>query len=258
VSGDYVAPVLAAALTAGAVALVVPGSVRVGTPWADPRGVLAGPVGGQRPDDEAAGEDLMGRHRTVVSLLAGLAPLVVLGGAVGVVAGVVLAAGVHRTLGAREPAHERRRREAITRELPLAVDLLGVALAAGAAPSGALTAVATATDGPLAAELRMAEHGLRLGRDPVQVWQEVGRRPGLAGLGRTMARAMETGASVSEALHRLADDLHGVAGLESESRARAVGVRATAPMGLCLLPAFAIVGVVPLVAGAVTPLLGGL
>jgi Flp pilus assembly protein TadB len=255
-TGVSVPMVLAAALLAGAVALVVPGRVAAGTSWVRLTGAPGGSAGRSDPVAEDGEGDLLSRHRLPVSALAGLGPLVVLGGAVGLVAGAVAAVVVHRALGAREPAHERRRREAITLELPLAVDLLGVALAAGSAPSGALVAVASATGGPLAAELKAAEHGLRLGRDPVRVWQEVGRRPGLAGLGRTMARAVETGASVSDALHRLADDLHAVAGLEAESRARAVGVRATAPMGLCLLPAFALVGVVPLVAGTVTSLLG--
>ena len=43
---------------------------------------------------------------------------------------------------------------------------------------------------------------------------------------------------------------------EAEARARTVGVRAAAPLGLCLLPAFVLVGVVPLVAGTVASLLG--
>jgi Flp pilus assembly protein TadB len=248
--------VLAASLLATAVALAVPGRSATGRSWVEPRGAPVGSDDGADPVDEDGTEDVLRRHRVPMSALAGLAPLVVLGGLVGAVAGVVVAVVVHRTLSAREPAQERRRREAVVSSLPHAVDLLGVALAAGAAPSGALAAVAAATDGPLAAELSAAEHGLRLGRDPVRVWQEVGRRPGLAALGRAMARAVETGASVSEALHRLADDLHAAASLEAESRARAVGVRATAPMGLCLLPAFALVGVVPLVAGSVTSLLG--
>jgi hypothetical protein len=41
-----------------------------------------------------------------------------------------------------------------------------------------------------------------------------------------------------------------------ESRARAVGVKAAVPLGVCLLPAFVLVGVVPLVAGAVGVLAG--
>jgi hypothetical protein len=38
------------------------------------------------------------------------------------------------------------------------------------------------------------------------------------------------------------------------TRARAVGVKAALPLGVCLLPAFVLVGVVPLVAGSVTVL----
>jgi hypothetical protein len=71
-----------------------------------------------------------------------------------------------------------------------------------------------------------------------------------------MARAVETGASVSDALRRLAEDLQAVSRSEAEARARTVGVRAAAPLGLCLLPAFVLVGVVPLVAGTVASLLG--
>ena len=43
-----------------------------------------------------------------------------------------------------------------------------------------------------------------------------------------------------------------------ESRARAVGVKAAVPLGVCLLPAFVLVGVVPLVAGSVSVLVGPL
>ena len=133
--------------------------------------------------------------------------------------------------------------------------LLAVTLASGASPSSALTAVAAAVEGPIAAELRSAVHGLRLGRDPARVWRELSSRPGMAALGRAMARAVETGASVSDALHRLAEDLHASARLEGERKARTVGVRAAAPLGLCLLPAFVLLGVVPLVASTVSALL---
>lgn len=197
----------------------------------------------------------MKRYRLLISLLAGAAPVMLIGGLVGVGAGVVAAVAVHRVLERRETAGARRRREQLTRSLPHVVDLLGVALAAGAAPSTALATVAAAVDGPASDELRVVQHGLSLGRDPARVWREVSRTPGLAPLGRAMARAVETGASVSEALHRLAEDLRAADLAEAEARARAVGVRAAAPLGLCLLPAFVLIGVVPLVAGTVSVLL---
>lgn len=240
------ATLVVAALAAATAALLVPSRPRARLPLRS----SAGQVRDGGDDDDA-----LTRYHLAVCVLAGLAPVLLVGGWWGAVAGVVVAVTVHRTLLRREPATVRRRREQLARALPQTVELLGVALAAGAAPAGALAAVAAAVDEPMSTELASVRHALDLGRDPVQVWRELARRPGMAVLGRTMARAVETGASVSGALHRLADDLVDAARLETESRARSVGVRAAAPLGLCLLPAFVLVGVVPLVAGAVGSLL---
>ncbi len=242
---------VAAGLAGAAVSLAMPRSASAVVL----RGAAGAPDGAPASGTDDSRDDLVGRHRGLVSLLAAAAPVVILGGAVGLVAGVIAAVLVHRVLGSREPAHLRRRRELVARSLPQVVDLLAVTLAAGASPSSALSAVAAAVEGPIADELRAAEHSLELGRDPARVWREVSRRPGLAALGRAMTRAVETGSSVSDALHRLAEDLHASARLEAESRARAVGVRAAIPLGLCLLPAFVLLGVVPLVAGSVSALL---
>ncbi len=232
---------LAAVLAAAAVALVMPAGP---TTWLRTEGNRREPA-----------RDPTVRHHLVVSAAAGLAPVLFLGGPVGVAGGLVVAVLVHRTLSRREPASARRRREAVARSLPHVVDLLAVALAAGAAPSTAFGSVADAVGGPVAEELDTVRRGLVLGRDPVQVFDDLARRPGLAPLGRALARAVETGASVSDTLHRLADDVAASARQDSEARARTVGVRAAAPLGLCLLPAFVLVGVVPLVAGAVGSLL---
>lgn len=200
-------------------------------------------------------EDALGRHRGPVALLAGALPAVLLGGPLGLVVAAGTVVVVWRVLGAREPARVRRRDEQVARSLPHALDLLAVALSSGASPSYALAAVARAVDGPLREDLLAVERSLELGRDPVRVWREVADRPGLAPLGRCLVRALDSGASVSAALQRLADDLQAAARLDWEHRARAVGVRAAMPLGLCLLPAFVLVGVVPLVGSAVTVLL---
>lgn len=243
------AVVACAALVAASVALVLP-APRANLPHVPaitpPGGSPAPPVGARDP---------VARHRLLVSLLAAAAPLLFVGGVLGVAGAVVVGAAVHRALAGREPAADRRRREEVARGLPLVVDLLAVALSAGAAPSTALRAVAAAVDGPVAEELDAVVRGLVLGRDPAQVWRDVARRPGLGGLGRAMLRAVESGSSVSDALARLAEDLRAAARTEAESRARTVGVRAALPLGLCLLPAFVLVGVVPLVAGMVSALL---
>ena len=55
-------------------------------------------------------------------------------------------------------------------------------------------------------------------------------------------------------MERLAGDLARRARADAEDRARAVGVKAALPLGLCLLPAFVLVGIVPLVAALLTSL----
>lgn len=242
-----VVPSLAAAALAGTTVWLVLGPSPGGR-----RGAGSSAASG-RGGGRAGGDPVV--QRALVSGAAALAPVLLVGGLLGWLAAPVVMVLVHRTLRRRVPADVRRRQEQVARSLPQIVDLLAVTLAAGAAPGAAVTTVTAAVEGPVADELSAVERALSLGRDPAGVWRDVARRPGMGPLGRSMARAVETGASVSEALHRLADDLQVTERAEAESRARSVGVRAAAPLGLCLLPAFVLIGVVPLVAGTVGVLL---
>jgi len=167
-------------------------------------------------------------------------------------AGLAAAAGVWVVVARAEPPGVRRRREAARRELPHVVELFSVALAAGSSPGPALAAVCSALPGDAADELRGVRAGLALGRPPLEVWRELAQHPALGPLGRTMARTQLSGAPVVEAVRLLADDLAARGRLDLEDRARAVGVKAALPLGLCLLPAFLLLGIVPLVAGAAT------
>jgi pilus assembly protein TadC len=154
-----------------------------------------------------------------------------------------------------EPPAARRRRERLAAALPLVVDLMSACLAAGLSPSAALDRVGSAVDPPMSEELAALSARLRLGVDPVTAWRDLAAHPQLAVLGRTVSRAVESGASVADALLRLSGDLRARARAEVEARARAVGVKAAVPLGVCLLPAFVLVGVVPLVAGSLGVLL---
>ena len=149
-----------------------------------------------------------------------------------------------------ETAAARRRRERVERELPHVVDLVRALVAAGAAPAGALSSVCRVVSAETAAELRPWVGRLTLGSDPVAVWAELARHPQLGRLGTTLHRASVSGAPVTEALRRLSDDLRATRRADVQRRVRQVEVRAAAPLGACLLPAFVLVGVVPLVAGA--------
>ncbi|CUR60563.1 Type II secretion system F domain protein [metagenome] len=205
--------------------------------------------GGRR--ESATGEGLMARGRWLWVSLAFVAGVVFGPGRSGVPLGAMGAVGVWWLVSRAEPPAARRRREAVRRDLPHVVELFAAALAAGGAPTGALGQVCRALPGPAADELRDVTAGLGLGRPPLDVWLDLSRHPQLGALGRTMARAERSGAPVVEEVRRLADDLASEARVELEDRARAVGVKAALPLGLCLLPAFLVLGIVPLVVGAV-------
>lgn len=190
-------------------------------------------------------------HRILAAAAACVATAVLVGHVAGLLLAPVAGAAAWRWVGTLESRAVRRRRDAVAHELPLVVDLMAGCLAVGASPDAALARVAAASDAPMREELLAVVARLRLGTDPATVWAELSGHTELGPLGRALARAVRTGASVAEAMARLAEDLRRTSRTEVESRARAVAVKAAAPLGLCLLPAFVLVGVVPLVAGAV-------
>lgn len=186
---------------------------------------------------------------------AGAAALVLAGGSIGLAAGPVVGVVVGHVVRRMEPPRVRRRREQLEARLPHAVDLLASCLSAGQDPGRALGQVAEVLDGPIAEELGAIAFRLRLGSDPARVWRSVSAHPQLGRLGRCMLRAVDSGASVAEAMDRLVEDLRRDSRARVESRARAVGVKAALPLGVCMLPAFVLVGVVPLVASSMATLL---
>jgi Flp pilus assembly protein TadB len=190
----------------------------------------------------------MRRRRPLWCLLAGVGAAAFVQGTASWALGVAAAVGTWVVIGRSEPPGVRRDRERVRRDLPHLVGLLAATLRAGAAPGDGVAVVCAALPGPAADRLAGVVARLALGVDPVQVWASLEGDPALAPLGRTIGRAQSTGASVVPAVERLAHDLARRARADVEERARAVGVKAALPLGLCLLPAFLLVGIVPLVA----------
>jgi Flp pilus assembly protein TadB len=220
-----------------AVLLVLPPRTRC------PEDPPAAPVG------ELPGSDWMRRRRWLWSALAGAAVASFVSGSWGVPAGGVAAVATWTWIGRAEPGPVRRRREAAGRELPGLVHLLAGALESGCDLVEALRVVCAALPGPAAELLAGVPSRLSLGIAPEAAWRPVLDDPSLAALGRAMVRASRSGSSVTQEVGRLADDLERRARLDVEDRARAVGVKAAVPLGVCLLPSFLLIGVVPLVAG---------
>ena len=195
---------------------------------------------------------LLIRLRPVLALAGLTGGWALVGGPLGWLAGAVAAVAVWVVLGRTEDPAAIRRRVRLAEELPVGVDLMGSCLDAGAAAESALLTVAAALEGPVGEEFRAIHHRLGLGLDPAEVWRVVARHPQLGPLGRAVGRAHETGAAVGVAVHHLAAELRDRTAADVEARARSIEVKAAAPLGLCLLPAFMLLGVVPMVVAVFT------
>jgi pilus assembly protein TadC len=179
--------------------------------------------------------------------MGGLAVGVLVGGWFGVLAGVAVAIGLDRGLRLLEPAAVRARRLAEAAELPLAVDLLAVALRGGAPTDQAAAAVADALPGPLGDRLARVARVLGLGGSPAEAWAELAPVAGADRLVRAAVRSAEHGSALATALGRLADDLRADRTIAAEAAARRAGVLIVLPLGLCFLPAFLLAGLVPVI-----------
>lgn len=249
-------PVALAATAGWLVAWPAPGRARL-------RAVLPrapSPPGAGRDHDEArtaATRTLVARAPVALGAVA--AVLVVSGApALGVMAGVasVLVAAPAR----RRAADERRTRARLARDVPRAAELMATCLDAGAPPGDAVSAVCAHLPGPVPELLRPVAAALRTGLDPVSAWAVLGDRRDdpVWRLGRTFARAATTGAPLSRSLRALADAERAGSRAAAESAARRAGVRAVGPLALCFLPAFLLLGVVPVVVSVAAQVLGDL
>lgn len=130
------------------------------------------------------------------------------------------------------------------RELALLADLVAAALDAGAPLTSALFAADAAVPGPRRHLLGLAARQLLAGDT------EPAAEPLLpANLLQTLRRSGQSGARLAAQLRMLADDLRGEAAATERERARRIGVLAVVPLGLCCLPAFMLLAVVPLAVG---------
>ncbi|MDQ0992206.1 type II secretion system F family protein [Streptomyces sp. V3I7] len=212
------------------------------------------------PPAERAAFEVRGAARQWLPL-AGVvcAGWVLVGGITGVAVGAGAAAGLwqwrRRRQGA-EPAEEFDAAEA-ARQLPLAADLLAACIAAGAAPVIAAQAVGEALAGPVGEGLARGAAEVRLGGEPADAWSRLAAMPGAAALARLLQRADESGLPAAVPVARIAADARAEWARTATARARRAAVMVTAPVGLCFLPAFIAVGVLPVVIGLASGVVGG-
>nr|WP_307862027.1 type II secretion system F family protein [Nocardioides sp. SYSU D00065] len=177
-------------------------------------------------------------------------------GWLGVPAALVSGGVAWRVLARAEAPSSRRDREAVERALPHLIELFASTLRAGAEPVAGLARVCAALPGPAADRLAVVVDRARWGATGAEAWGAVADDVALASLARAMVRSQVSGASVVQTVERLAEELERESLARAEDAARKVGVAAAVPLGVCLLPAFLLLGVVPTVASlfaTVTP-----
>ncbi len=140
----------------------------------------------------------------------------------------------------------------VAASLPEAVDLLALAVGAGCNVSLAVQAAGRRGDGIVAAELSRVAAEVRHGRRLADALDELPARVGEAA--RPLAAALSAceryGAPLGPTLERLGDEVRRQGQRRAEEAARKVPVLLVFPLVVCILPAFALLTVAPLVAGA--------
>lgn len=132
--------------------------------------------------------------------------------------------------------------------LPLTLDLVAAALRSGRPLSVALRVAAPAAGPASAAGLSRVAGLLELGAEPAAAWASVDD-PALLPVALASRRSADSGVRLAQGVEQLAADLRQEARTAAQERAHRAGVLAMLPLGLCFLPAFICIGVVPVVVG---------
>lgn len=150
-----------------------------------------------------------------------------------------------------------RARAAVEADLPEVVDLLRMCVGAGLTVPLAVDAVARRADGPVAHALAAAVDDARQrGRRLADALEDLPDRVGepVRGLVGVLVGSERYGHAIGPALERLAGECRADERRRAEAAARRVPVLLLFPLVTCILPAFALLTVAPLIAGALRAL----
>ncbi|WP_174189665.1 type II secretion system F family protein [Nocardia barduliensis] len=195
-------------------------------------------------------------------------PLLLMAAALALLPGRVAVSRRLHALGRthHEPATASRRGNQGTDPLVVAsvLDLLAACLRAGLPMAAAARAVAPEAPESLGEALRRAADLLALGADAATAWAQVAQdangRPGaeeIESLARMARRSARSGSSLAAAVTELAEQRRSAVEDSAAAQAERAGVLIGGPLGLCFLPAFVCLGIVPVVIGLASRVLDG-
>jgi pilus assembly protein TadC len=139
-----------------------------------------------------------------------------------------------------------------------ALDILSVCLSAGMAVSAAAAATAPFAPSSLGILLQRAADLVALGADPERAWQvePTEADEDCLALARLARRSVSSGSALAEGAAELAEQLRQDVTHRAMAAAERAAVLIAGPLGLCFLPAFVCLGIVPVVAGLAGEIFG--
>lgn len=158
----------------------------------------------------------------------------------------------------RRERARRERAEELRREIPEVVDLFRVACASGLTVPWAIRVVGRSGPGSVAAEFQAASRRIGSGQPVADALEGVVDRIGEVArpLVAVLLASVRYGAELGPALSTLAHTARIDQRRRAEERARRVPVRLLLPLVVCILPAFGLLTVVPLVAESINSIGG--
>jgi len=137
-------------------------------------------------------------------------------------------------------------------------DVLAACLRSGMAVSTAASATAPSAPASLARVLNRAADMLALGAEPATAWTNPDGKVDdhAEALLRLARRSASSGAALAHGVAELADQSRLEAADAATAAAERASVLIAGPLGLCYLPAFVCLGIVPVVAGLAGDVLG--
>ena len=190
--------------------------------------------------------------------LVGIAGLVFVAAviAVGVVGGLLVLLAIVAAVAARRRARRLDRVRHVERNLPEVIDLLGLVVGAGRPTVSALADISPRVVEPFRSELaavaRRAGAGEPFTESVRRLQQTLG--PSVSSVVHAVTAAEIDGTPLGPALERAADEAHRRRRVRAEEAARRVPVLMLFPLVFCILPAFCLLTVVPVLVGTIADL----
>lgn len=172
------------------------------------------------------------------------------GSLIGLGAGLIMYIGLGRWTRPDKGLHELRL------QLPEALEMISMILAAGAPIARAVEVTAQVSPSATRTVLKSVSQNMRLGKPPGHAWEQLREHDVWGDAARDLARSAQSGTGVQEALAVHAAEARRRTHERALVDARSIGVRSVVPLVVCFLPAFVLVGVVPVIASLVQDFFG--